>query len=30
MIEHVNNYNINTVSHEKCLPASICKIITHR
>ena len=20
MIEHVNNYNVNTVSQEKCLP----------
>ena len=29
MIEHVNNnYNVNTISHEKCLPVSICKIIT--
>ena len=28
MIEHVNNYNVNTISHEKCLPASTCKIIT--
>ena len=28
MIEHVvNNYNVNTISHEKCLPVSICKII---
>ena len=30
MIEHVNNYNGNTISHEKCLKVSICKIITHR
>ena len=29
MIEHVNNYNANyTISREKCLPVSICKIIT--
>ena len=34
MIDNVvNNYNINTISNEKCLPlvpVSICKIITHR
>ena len=31
MIEHVvNNHNVNTISHEKCLPVSICKIITHK
>ena len=30
MIEHVNNYNGNTISHEKCLQVSICKIIKHR
>ena len=24
MIEHVNNYNGNTILHEKCLPISIC------
>ena len=31
MIENVvNNYNVNTISHEKCLPVSICKIITHK
>ena len=30
MIDHVNNYNGHTISHEKCLPASICKIITHK
>ena len=28
MIENVNNYNVNTISHETCLPVSICKIIT--
>ena len=28
MIEHVNNHTVDTISHEKCLPASICKIIT--
>ena len=28
MIEHVNNLNVKTISHEKCLPVSICKIIT--
>ena len=28
MIEPVNNSNANTISHEKCLPVSICKIIT--
>ena len=27
MIEHVNNHNVNTISHEKCLPVSIYKII---
>ena len=26
MIEHVNNYNVKTTSHYKCLPESICKI----
>ena len=26
MIEHVNNSNANTISHQKCLPVSICKI----
>ena len=30
MIEHVNNSNANTISHEKCLPVSICKIITQK
>ena len=30
MIEHVNNSNANTVSHEKCLPVSMCKIITQK
>ena len=30
MIEHVNNYNVNTSSHKKCLPVAICKIITHK
>ena len=30
MIDHVNNYNGNTISHEKCLPVSICKIMTHK
>ena len=29
MIEHINNYNVNTISHEKCLPVSICKTKTH-
>ena len=29
MIEHINHYNVNTISHEKCLPVSICKIKTH-
>ena len=29
MIEHVNNYYVNNISHEKYLPVSICKIITH-
>ena len=28
MIEHANNQNVNTISHEKFLPVSICKIIT--
>ena len=28
MLEHANNYNVNTISHEKCLQVSICKIIT--
>ena len=30
MIEHVNNSNANTILHEKCLPVSICKIITQK
>ena len=30
MIEHVNNSNANTISHEKCLPVSICKSITQK
>ena len=30
MIEHVNNSNANTISHEKCLLVSICKIITQK
>ena len=30
MIEHVNNSNANTISHEKCLAVSICKIITQK
>ena len=30
MIEHVNNYNVNTILHEKCLPVSICKNVTHK
>ena len=30
MIDHVNNYNVNTISHEKCFPVSICKIIVHK
>ena len=29
MIEHVNNHNVNTISHEKYLPVSICRTITH-
>ena len=29
MIEHVNNYIVNTISHKKRLPVSICKTITH-
>ena len=28
MMEHANNQNVNTISQEKCLPVSICKIIT--
>ena len=28
--EHVNNYNVNIFSHEKCLPVSICQIIMHK
>ena len=28
MIKQVNHYNVNTISHEKCLPVSICKIKT--
>ena len=28
MIEQSNNYNGNAISHKKCLPVSICKIIT--
>ena len=30
MIEHVNNCTVNTISHEMCLPVSICKITTHK
>ena len=30
MIEHVNNCSGNTISHEKRLPVSICKIITQK
>ena len=30
MIEHVNNSKANTISHEKCLPVSICKIMTQK
>ena len=30
MIEHVNNSSANTISHEKCIPVSICKIITQK
>ena len=31
MIEHfVNSYNVNTISHEKCLPVLICKIRTRK
>ena len=30
MIEHVNNFNANTISHERCLPESIYKIITQK
>ena len=30
MIEHVNKSNVNTILHEKCLPVSICKIITQK
>ena len=30
MIEHVNNHNVNTIPHEKCLPVSICKIISRK
>ena len=30
MIDIVNNDNDNTISHEKCFPVSICKIITHK
>ena len=30
MIEHVNNYNVTTISHEKWLPVSICKTKTHK
>ena len=30
MVEHVNNSNANTNLHEKCLPESICKIITQK
>ena len=29
MIEHVNNYNVNTILHEQCVPVSICTTITH-
>ena len=30
MMEQVNNSNANTISREKCLPVSICKIITQK
>ena len=30
MIEHVNNSIAHTISHEKCLPVSISKIITQK
>ena len=30
MIERVNNYNVNTISHEYCLPVSISKNVTHK
>ena len=30
MVEHVNTSNDNTILHEKCLPVSICKIITQK
>ena len=30
MIEHVNNHNVNIISHEKCLPVLNCKIITQK
>ena len=30
MIEHANNSNANTISPEKCLPVSKCKIITQK
>ena len=25
----INNYIVSTISHEKCLPVSICKTKTH-
>ena len=30
MMEHVNNYNVTTISQEKWLPVSICQTKTHR
>ena len=30
MIEDVKNFNANTISQEKCLPVSLCKIITQK
>ena len=30
MMEHVNNYNVTTISQEKWLLVSICKTKTHR
>ena len=30
MIEHVHNSNVNTISHDNCLPVLICKIITQK
>ena len=30
MLQYVNNSNANTILHEKCLPVSICKLITQK